>query len=144
EPPGRILVAGDLVDALTEFGKGIRSEARADPFVGRRKGLASIFAQVMAARGDAKMDTISVAQDGVQAQPTVPRLPLARVLVVVDARNHLPGIAAVVAPEQRRRLDTAPQVLLVGAGFERPDVGQGATVLFREGGRGFRLLETLT
>ena len=44
--------------------------------------------------------------------PPLPGLPLARVLVVADARHHLPGIAAVAAPEQRRRLDAAPQSFL--------------------------------
>jgi hypothetical protein len=33
------------------------------------------------------------------AEPAVPGLPLARVLVVADAGNHLPGIAAITALE---------------------------------------------
>ena len=53
------------------------------------------------------MHAIAVAQDRVHAEPAVARLPLARVLVVADARDHLPGIAAVArcgrATPARRR-----------------------------------------
>jgi hypothetical protein len=51
----------------------------------------------------------------VHAESTVSWLPLARVVVVADARDHLPGIAAIAAPEKRRGLDAAPQVLLAFA-----------------------------
>src|SRR5260221_7703103 len=87
------------------------------------------------------MHTIPVAQDSVHAKPAVARLPLAGVLVLADARNHLPGIAAVAAPEQRRWFDPAPQVFLPAAGFKRPDVGERASVVLGEGGSRLRLLE---
>ncbi len=115
EPAGRVLVAGDLVHALAELGVGIGREAGADALVGRREGLAAVLAQVVAAGRDAEVHAVAVAQDRVHAEPAVARLPLARVLVVADARDHLPGIAAVAAPEERRRLDAAPQVLLAVA-----------------------------
>ena len=143
EPAGRVLVAGDLVHALAELGIGIGREAGADALVRRREGRAAVLAQVVAAGRDAEVHAIPVAQDRVHAEPAVPRLPLAGVLVVADARNHLPGIAAVAAPEERRRLDAAPQVLLAVARFERPDVGERAPVVLREGGSRLRLLELL-
>src|SRR5688500_14581371 len=70
----------------------------------------------MAARRDAEMHAIPVANDRVHAEPAVAGLPLARVLVVADAGHQVPRIAAVMAPEQGRRLDTAPQVLLAAPG----------------------------
>jgi len=64
------------------------------------------------------MDALSVGQDGVQAEAARPRLPLARVLVVADAGDHLPGVAAVAAAKERGRLDAAPQVLFVRSRLE--------------------------
>src|SRR5947208_2024194 len=85
ETAGRVPVADDLVDALAELRIRIGREASADAGVGRLEGLAAVLAQVVAARGDAEVDPIAVAQDGVQAEPAVSGLPLARVLVVADA-----------------------------------------------------------
>src|SRR5207248_5076201 len=69
--------------------------------------------------------------------------PLARVFVVADAGDHLPGVAAVAAAEERGRLYAAPQVLLVRSRLERPDVLQRAPVLLGKGGGRFRFLEGL-
>jgi hypothetical protein len=110
-------VGGDLVDALPELGVGVGREPRADALVGRPEGHAAVLAQVVAAGRDAQVHPVPVAQDRVHAQPAVAGLPLAGVLVVADARHHLPGVAAVGAPEQRRRLDACQQVLLVRAHF---------------------------
>jgi hypothetical protein len=63
------------------------------------------------------MDAIPVSQDCVHAKSAVAGLPLACVLVVADTRYHLPGIAAIAAPEQRRGLDAAPQIFPVVADF---------------------------
>jgi hypothetical protein len=143
EPSGRGGVAGDLVDALTEFRIGIGREPGADALVCRREGLAAILAQIVAARGDAEVEAIPVAQDGVHAEPSVPRLPLSSVLMVTDARNHLPGISAVTRTEERCRLHAAEQVFLVIPRFERPDISKRASVILREGGRRLRFLELL-
>src|SRR5260370_19669747 len=70
-------------------------------------------------------------------------MPRAGVVVVADAADHFPGIAAVAAAEERRGFDAAPEVLLVVAGIERPDVRQGPTVFLGEGRCGLRLLELL-
>ena len=133
----------DLVHALAEFDERIGQEAGANATVGGSESLPAILAQVVAAGRDAQVHPIPVAQDGVQAETAVARLPLASVIVVADARNHLPGITAVAASEQRGRLDAAPEVLPAGARFERPDVGQRAPVFLREGGSRLRLLERL-
>src|SRR5437773_10355811 len=97
----------------------------------------------MATGRDAEVHAIPIANDGVHAEPAVARRPLARVLVVADAGHHLPRIAAVLAPEQRRRLDAAPEVLLTAAGLERPDVDERASVLLVKSGRRLRLREAL-
>src|SRR5439155_18638458 len=108
EPAGRLLVASDLVHALAELGIGIGREAGADAFVARLEGLAAVFGEVVAAGRDAQVHAAAVAQDGVHAKSAVAGLPFAGVLMVVDAGNHVPGIAAIAAPEERGRLDAAP------------------------------------
>src|SRR5437899_2355508 len=115
EPAGHVRVTGDLVDALTELDEGIGQETRAHALVCGRECLTSVFANVVATRRDAEMHAVAVAQDCVHAESAVAGLPLACVLVVADAWNHLPGIAAVAASEQRGRLDAAPQILPVVA-----------------------------
>src|SRR5437762_11524130 len=103
-------MARNLVYALSELGVGIGHEPRADPVVTGLECCAAVLAQVMAASGDAHMHAIAVAQNRVHAKPAVAGLPLARVCVVADAGNHFPGVAAVTAAEEGRRLDAAPQL----------------------------------
>src|SRR5439155_12498481 len=141
EPARRVRVARDFVYALPELDERIGQETGADAPVGGRERPAAVLAQVVAAGRDAEMDTIPVAQDGVQAEPAVTGLPFARVFVVADARNQLPGIAAVAALEQRRGLHAAPKFLSVVARFERPDIGERTPVLLRECGCRLRLFE---
>src|SRR5262249_24998709 len=129
EPAGGIAVGGDLVDALAEFREGIRHESRGDTLVGGRECLAAIFAEIMAAGRDADVHAITVAHDGVQAETASARLPLAGMGVVAEALNHLPGIAAIGAAEERGRFGSAPQVLPILAWFERPDVREGAAIV---------------
>src|SRR5262249_53806548 len=138
-----VLVARDLVDALAELGIGVGRETGADAAVRRRKRLAAILAEVVTAGRDAEVHALAFAQDGVHAEPAVAGVPFACVLVVADAGDQLQGTAAIAAAEERRRPDAAPEVLLVVARLERPDVGEGATVLLGEGRRGLRLLELL-
>ena len=90
QPAGHVVVTDDFVDALAELRVRIRLEAGADTCVRGRERLPAILAQVMAAGGDPEMDAIAVADDRVHAQPAGARVPLARVLVVADARHHLP------------------------------------------------------
>src|SRR5207248_4969568 len=71
-------------------------------------------------------------------------VPLPGVLVVADARNHLPRIAAVATSKQSRRLDTAKEVLLSASGNERPDVCHRAAVVLGELGSRFGLFESLS
>ena len=137
-------MARDFVHALAELGVRIGLETGADAFVGCREGLASVLAQVMPAGGDAEVQALAVAEDGMHAETTRSGVPLPGVLVVADTRNHLPRIAAVNAPEQSRWLDTAKEVLLPVAGHERPDVCQRAAVVLREGRSRFSLLESLS
>src|SRR5262249_52864664 len=106
-----------------------------DALVGRLEGRTAVFAHIMTARRYSEMYTISLAIDRMHAKPSIAGVPLARVLVVADSEHHLPRIAAVTAAKERGRFDAAPEVLLVIAWFERPDVGEGTAVLFREGGR---------
>ena len=141
EPARRVRVARDFVHALPELDERIGQETGADALVGGRECVAAVLAQVVAAGRDAQMDPIPVAQDGVQAEPAVTGLPFARVFVVADARNQLPGIAAVAALEQRRGLHAAPKFLSVVARFERPDIGERTPVLLRECGCRLRLFE---
>src|SRR5262245_3413117 len=100
EPSGRCVMPRDLMDALAEFRIGVRLESRADPCVRCLERLTTVFAQIMAARRDAEMDAIAVADDRMHAEAPVARRPLARVLVVADPRHHLPRGSAVVAFEQ--------------------------------------------
>src|SRR5262249_7898960 len=143
EPARRVHVASDLVHALAKLGERIRQEAGADASIGSRKRLAAVFAQVMAPGRNAEGYARAVAVDRVHAESAVAGTPLASVLVVADAPNHFPGIAAVAAAEQRCRLDSAPEILLVVARFERPDVGERAAVFLGESRGGLRLLELL-
>src|SRR5438876_1854840 len=92
---------------------------------------------------DAEVDPISIAQNRVHAKSSVARIPFTRVLVIADAANQFPGIAAVAASEQRRRLDAAPKLLLFPAGLNGPNVGQRAAIIFREGGGRLGFLEGL-
>src|SRR5687767_8719769 len=95
----------------------------------------------MATGRDAEMDALTVADDRVHAQPARAGLPLPRVLVVADAGHHLPRVAAVGAAEERSRLDTAEELVLLVAGLDRPDVRQRASVVLRERRCRLRLLE---
>src|SRR5438445_2019525 len=97
----------------------------------------------MAAGRDAEVHAIPIANDGMHTEAAVAWRPLARVLVVADAGHHLPRIAAVLAPEQRRGLHAAQQILLAAAGLERPDIDERAPVVLRKRRRGLRLLEAL-
>src|ERR1019366_3575323 len=137
----RVVVTGDLVHALAELGVRIGLEPGADTFVGSREGAASILAQVVPAGGDAEVNALAVAEDRVHAETARSGMPLPRVLVIADARHHLPTVAAIAASEQRRRFDTAEKFLLPVAGSERPDVCQRPAVVLREGGSGFGLPE---
>ena len=144
EPAGRVVVPRDLVYALAEFGIRIGRESGADALVGRLERVAAVLAQIVAAGRNTEMHAIAVANDGVHAESAVARLPFARVLVVADAGHHLPRIAAVMAPEQRRRLHAAPQLLLANAGLERPDVDQRPSIIFGKRRPRLRLLEALS
>src|SRR5439155_16628843 len=143
EASGRIVVAGNLVNALAELGVGIGREAGADALVRGRERVAAILTQVVAAGRDAEVHAAPVAQDRMHAEPTVAGLPFAGVLVVADAAHHFPGVATIVAAKERRRLDAAPEVLFVVARLDGPDVGEGASVLLREGRGRLGLLEIL-
>src|SRR5207245_4357332 len=107
-----------LVHALAELRVRVGRESHADSLVRRGERLAAVLAQVVAAGGDADVQVTVLGEDGVQAEAAGARLPLARVLVVADAGDHLPGIAAVAAAEERGRLDAAPQVLFVRSRLE--------------------------
>jgi hypothetical protein len=132
------------VDALTEFRVGVGREAGADAVVRRLEGVAAVLAEIMASGGDPEVDAVAVADDGVHAEAAVAGVPLTGVLVVADAGNHLPRIAAVAAAKQRGRFDAAEKVVRVGARFNRPDVRQRAAVAVGERRRGLRLVELLT
>src|ERR1700738_5214603 len=67
KPARCVVVARDLVHALAKLGIWIGLKTGADAFVRRRKGLASVLAHVMPARGDAEMHALAVADDGVHA-----------------------------------------------------------------------------
>jgi len=114
KPARRIGVAGDLVHALAELGKG-SARSRRRRLVRRREGGAAVLAQVVAA---VEMPTCTRWRRAGWCACTGRRcrVPLARVLVVIDARDHLPGVAAVAAAKERRRLDTAPQSFLPSPG----------------------------
>jgi hypothetical protein len=57
----------------------------------------------------------------VRTEPSVPRLPLSSVLMVADARNHLPGVSTVTRPKERCWLHATQEVSLVITRFERPN-----------------------
>src|SRR5438093_8271136 len=124
EPPRCGLMPRDLVHALAELWIRIGREPGTDALIGRCERFATVLAQIVAAGRDAEVHSTAVSNDRVHAEPAVARLPLARVLVIADAGHDLPRIAAVMAPEQRRRLHAAPQFLLAVAGLERPDVDE--------------------
>src|SRR5262249_49332889 len=144
EPAGRVLMAGNLVHALPKLRIWIGGETGPNAVVGRLEGLSAILGEIMSARRDAHMQTAAIAKNGVHAKTAITGIPLACMLMVADAGNHLPGIAAVITAEKRGRLDPAQQIFLVFPRFERPDIGQRSTVFLREGGGGFRFLEFCT
>src|SRR6266404_4292734 len=143
EPARRVLVTRHLVNALAEFGVRIGRETGADAFVGRGEGRAPILAQIMTPGRDAEVNPISIAEDCVHAKSSVAGIPFTRVLVIANAANQFPGIAAVAASEQRRWLDAAPKLLLFHTGLNGPNVGQRAAIIFWEGGGRLRFLEGL-
>jgi hypothetical protein len=136
-------MAHDLVHALAELRIGVGLEAGPHTGVRGAERPPAVLAQVVAPGGDAEVHAVPVAEDRVQAQPAGSRLPLARMLVVADAVHHLPRVAAVAAAEEGGGLHSAPQLLLVVARREGPDVGESAAVPFGKLGRGLRLLERL-
>src|SRR5687767_4833595 len=90
QPPRCGVVARDLVHALTELRVRIWVEARADAGIGGVERFAAVFAQVMPAGRNAEMLALTVADDRVHAQPACAGLPFTRVLMIADARHHLP------------------------------------------------------
>src|SRR5262245_31792070 len=90
EPAGSGVVTRDLVHALPELGIGIGRKAGTNALIGRPERVAPVVAHIVASGRDAEVHAISIADDRVHAEPTVAWLPLARVLVVVNAGNHLP------------------------------------------------------
>src|SRR5205085_9302479 len=101
EAARRLFVPRDLVHALAELGIRIGREPSANPLIGRRERVAAIFAEIVTARRNPEVHAIPVANDRVHAQAAAARFPLARALVIADARHHLPRIAAIMAPEHR-------------------------------------------
>src|SRR6476469_3888818 len=97
----------------------------------------------MAASRDAQMHPVAVADNGVQAQPAVARMPFPSVLMIADARDHFPGLAAIAASEEPRRFDAAPQILPAVASFHRPDISESAPIIFGKGRGGLGLFEAL-
>src|SRR6266576_5938000 len=89
------------------------------------------------------MHAIAVANDRVHAEAAAAGIPLARVLVIADARHHLPRVAAVLAAEKRGGLDTGPQLFLPRTWLDRPDVDQRASIVFRERRSRLGFLEAL-
>src|SRR5437867_1159515 len=63
--------------------------------------------------------------------------------VVAYSLDHFPGVSAIVAPEQRGRLDAAPYFFLAVPRLDRPDIGERAPVVLGEDGRRLGLLERL-
>src|SRR5262249_37037093 len=117
QPAGDVPVAGDLVDALAELRVGIGEKAGADALVGRPERPPAVLAQVVAAGRDSEVHALALPHDGVHAESPGPRLPLPGMLVIADPGNHLPAVPGVAAPEQRCRLDAAPDLVLGVPGF---------------------------
>ena len=134
-------VAGDLVHALAELERRrVRQERHDDSGVARLPRLAAVLAAVYAGRRDGDEDAVRVVrvhEHGVQAHPASARLPLRAVRVVPQPTDQLERAPAVVAAEQRRRLDTGVEhVGLVGrAGRQLPDPCQRGVGAFREAQR---------
>ena len=114
EPAGCIIMPRDLVHALAKLGVRIGREPSAHALIGSLERVAAVFAEIVATGRDAEVHAVPITNDRVHAEAAVAGLPLACVLVVADAGHQLPRIAAVSAPEQRRRFDTAPQFFLAG------------------------------
>ena len=99
--------------------------SRLQPAVDRPPGLPAIVGAERAGGGDRDEHAIGVGgidQDGVQAQSAGARLPVRARAVAAQARQFVPGLAAVGGAEQRRVLDT--RVDRVGIGqrrLEMPD-----------------------
>src|SRR5262249_29500359 len=118
ESTRRVLVSSDLMHALAKLRERIGHKAGADASIRSHERLAAVFAQIMAPGRNAEVYALAVAVDRVHAESAVAGTPFASMLVIADAPNHLPGIAAVAAAEERCRLDAAPEILLVVARFE--------------------------
>ena len=91
--------------------------------------VAAVVAAVHAGRRDGDQHprgVVRMDEHGVQAQPAAARLPLGAMRVVPQPADELEGAPAVVAAEQRRRLDTGVEhVRLVGRAWcELPDPRQ--------------------
>ena len=131
-------VAGDLVHALAELGRRrVGQERNGDAGVARLPRLAAVVAAIDAGRRDGDEDAgrvVRMDEHGVQAQPASARLPLRAMRVVPQTTDELERAPAVVAAEQRRRLDTGVEhVGLVGrARCQLPDPRQRRLGAVRE------------
>ncbi len=143
KPPRRGGVTSNLVHALAELGVGVGSEPGTDALVGRPERDPAVVAHVVAAGGNPHVKPLAIADDRVQAEAAVAWLPLARVLVVAQAFDHLPRVAGVTTPEQRGRFDAAEQSLAALARLERPDVGERTPVVLGKGRGRLGFLEGL-
>ena len=135
---------GDLVHALAELGEAVGRKAGADcpcsqaRNSSRRRGWRN-GRPVEMPRWSAPPWRRIVCRHS----PPLPGCHCRACGVVGDPGDFLPGVAAVAAAEERRRLDAAKVVGLVAARGQRPDVLQRAAVVGRERGRRFRRLELL-
>ena len=99
---GTLAIHGDVMDAVADFGGGIRDVLRVEPFVDGLPGFAAVVGSKRACSGDGDDDALGIAgieNDGVQAHAAGPGLPLRAGAMAAECREFLPGFAPVFRTE---------------------------------------------
>ena len=139
-------IACDLVHALAELRRRcVGHERHDDAAVARRPGRAAIVAAVHARCRDGNEEPFRIRrvdEDRVQAHASPARHPLGPMRMIPQAAHQREGTAAVVAAEQRGRLDAGVEDLGLIRGTRRqlPDPSQRRTGVVGERQRGVILL----
>ena len=125
EEPARVRgMMRDLVHALAELGVLVGQELRAHAMVARLPRDPAVVAPVGARRRDGDHHAparLAVPDEGVQAEPSRPRLPALAVGMVKETLHRLPRVPGVARLEEARGLD--PQADDIGLGLRpRPDL----------------------
>src|SRR4051812_532199 len=114
---GLRFVEGDVVNAVSDLGLGIRNILRAQTLVDRLPGFSAIIGAESARGGDGDVDALGVRgveQNTVQTHAARARLPLRPGAVAAKSGEFFPGSPAIFREEQRRVFYSGINVIAFG------------------------------